>query len=424
VTAVKPSGLASLAAGVKDLGATAGPALAKLIGPLKEFAVSVAPPLIKTGREIGTVLGGAFSSIGDIISTKLAPAFAAFLPAIAPLVRFLLTILGSAVVGALKGVVKVVEGVLTILAGLFNVVAGLLTGDWSRLWEGIKQILSGAWKAILGIVQVALNVGVLKLVRGGLLAVKLLFTSGVKLFIGAWRLGLDLIPRLMNSALSLTGRLALAGIKGLGGLFAKLPGLILRGVGSVGRLLVGKGRDVLTGMRAGATTGFATVRTFVAGIPGKIRSAVGNLGRLLYDAGTRVIQGLIDGITSRLAALRETIAGAAQIVRDHWPFSPARAGPLRRYPMDKAGRNVVDQLTGGMRSRLGSVAATAGAMAGLLAVPVQPAPAAATAGGGGVTRLHPDDIAALADALTQRPIRLSTGELVSGLDRHYGRYSG
>jgi hypothetical protein len=40
-----------------------------------------------------------------------------------------------------------------------------------------------------------------------------------------------------------------------------------------------------------------------------------------------------------------------------------------------------------------------------------------------VTRLHPDDIRALADALTARPIRLSTGELVGGLDRHYGRYA-
>jgi hypothetical protein len=60
----------------------------------------------------------------------------------------------TAAVEALKpvfdGLVTAVKGVWQILLGIKDFIVGVFTGDWSQAWEGIKQIFSGAWQAIVG----------------------------------------------------------------------------------------------------------------------------------------------------------------------------------------------------------------------------------------------------------------------------------
>lgn len=51
----------------------------------------------------------------------------------------------------------VIENVLTIIRGIVNVIGGLLHGDWSRVWEGLKQIVSGTLGAVIAIVRGALR---------------------------------------------------------------------------------------------------------------------------------------------------------------------------------------------------------------------------------------------------------------------------
>lgn len=118
-----------------------------------------------------------------------------------------------------------------------------------------------------------------------------------------------------------------------------------------------------------------------------IRNAVGNLGSLLFDAGKRVIQGLINGIKAMFGNLGGVMSTIAQIVRDYWPFSPAKRGPLAgRGDMRFAGQNIVDGLTRGIEDKMAAAAAAASALAGLF-VPGggagQLALAGASAGGGG-----------------------------------------
>jgi hypothetical protein len=64
----------------------------------------------------------------------------------------------KAVTDAVFGTIKsVIESVLNVIRGIVNVVMGLLTGDWSRAWEGIKQIGSGIWNAIKSIAEGVFN---------------------------------------------------------------------------------------------------------------------------------------------------------------------------------------------------------------------------------------------------------------------------
>lgn len=66
----------------------------------------------------------------------------------------------------------------------------------------------------------------------------------------------------------------------------------------------------------------------VKGLPDRILAAVAGFGSLLFNAGRNLLDGLINGIKSKFGGLRSIIENAAQVVRDFWPFSPAKMGPL------------------------------------------------------------------------------------------------
>ncbi len=115
-----------------------------------------------------------------------------------------------------------------------------------------------------------------------------------------------------------------------------------------------------------------SVVSTVKGLPGRIKSAIGNLGSLLYNAGANIIQGLINGIASKLGALRDKAAAAASAVRNLFPFSPAKEGPLSGSGSPEiAGGKIASMIAAGMQANTPKLYEAARAMA------------AATSAGGG-----------------------------------------
>jgi len=61
---------------------------------------------------------------------------------------------------------------------------------------------------------------------------------------------------------------------------------------------------------------------------GKIKDAIGDLGHLLYDAGKQIIEGLVSGITDKWEDAKGKVSDIAGDLKDLWPGSPVKAGPL------------------------------------------------------------------------------------------------
>jgi phage-related protein len=136
------------------------------------------------------------------------------------------------------------------------------------------------------------------------------------------------------------------------------------------------GTDVPGAIRAGVAAVVGVARL----IPGRILGAIASLPGQMYQAGRNILQSLINGITSKLGGLRSIMSDAASIARAFWPFSPAKMGPLSGSgSLWYAGRNLVDDLTGGMQSRLPAVQSASSQLAG--AVGVGSAGSMAAAGG-------------------------------------------
>lgn len=342
------SGFADFSTSIQGAFKTVAPAVAGFVNALL-------PILLDFGRQIVGVIGPALRDIGEIIRTQVAPAFASFLTAVTPVAQFLLKVFGTAVVGALKGVVNVIKGVLVAISGIFNLVAGILTGDWSKAWLGIQQIAKGALRALLGVVQFALNVGILRLFRTAMTAARAVFTGGwaaikalwsgalngikslagsvfkgigslivtaVRTYLGAWRTGLTALFTVAKAVFSQV-------VGAFRGLQSQIVGT-LRGIpaamAAIGRQIV---QGLVSGIRAAAGQVTAAAAAIANAIPGPIKKIlhISSPSKVMIQLGTFVGAGLVKGLLGARADVATAAKSLGQKVRD----------AIRAYTTDRSG---------------------------------------------------------------------------------------
>lgn len=70
--------------------------------------------------------------------------------------------------GVFKGIGALWENVLKpILTGLITFLSGVFTGDWKKAWEGLSNIVSTIFKALIEVVKLPIN-GIIKLLNGAI----------------------------------------------------------------------------------------------------------------------------------------------------------------------------------------------------------------------------------------------------------------
>lgn len=133
-----------------------------------------------------------------------------------------------------------------------------------------------------------------------------------------------------------------------------------------------------------------------------------------YEAGANIVQSIIDGISAKAQNLVNKVKELAQQVRDFFPFSPAKTGPLKDIhklklvetiaasvkasPLVNAVKNVASQTANTVAPRPAMAMGAAGAIGG--AVSISYSPVVNISGGGeqsksdfmAILRTHADDI--------------------------------
>lgn len=203
-------------------------------------------------------------------------------------------------------------GRLRVISGFFSIWAGVFSGDWRRVWDGVKNVFGGV----------------------------------ADIIVSRWRAGMSLLRSLTSAGLGLLRSGWNAGW-----------GAVRSAASAAWQRVWGDTRNYATRMARSAGDGVRDVVSYFGGLKSQLTSRLSGAGSWLVGAGRRIIQGLIDGINAKISALTSTISGIAGRVRDFFPFSPAKEGPLRTHPMDQAGANIGSMLAAGIRSSVGDVAA-------------------------------------------------------------------
>lgn len=97
---------------------------------------------------------------------------------------------------------------------------------------------------------------------------------------------------------------------------------------------------------------------FVKTIPEKITNLFKNAGSFLLQAGRNILEGLIQGIRDKLGPLNNILDFIGQKIRNFFPFSPAKEGPLSGQGDPRiAGGKIVQRLGEGMHMEIPSLRA-------------------------------------------------------------------
>ncbi|WP_068672275.1 tape measure protein [Oceanobacillus sp. Castelsardo] len=155
------------------------PALQRVGKSVKETFIAIWPTVRKALSSVVSFIGGIVGKIttfwaenGQQIVDAVGNAFNFIKSIIAFVMPLVLGIIKS-VWGNIKGVI---QGALDVIMGLVKVFTGLFTGDFSKMWEGLKQIFFGAIQFIWNYIQLLFIGRILKGAKTFITA----FSSGLR----------------------------------------------------------------------------------------------------------------------------------------------------------------------------------------------------------------------------------------------------
>lgn len=365
---------------------------------LPRIANALGPTFFKGFAALAAQMGRLFRHIGLFFAS---PVFVDFVKDLFPATIRFLRIFGPGFVAFLTGLIEMVDAALPFLTSLGQIITGNLmslgvmfsdiAGDPAfQLWlddmrntlestvELLGQVIAflGAFMAQLnasGGVQIIdaladafemlsfiLTSDVGKKAMEGLIHVAILsiqaFTGLLIILIGIFAFWEVMAEFWKNEFIPnfIAGFLAIGdGIINIGQFFWWLWTKIVEFYNNATRTVSGIGKSVADSfirMRAAIFAAVAQILTNIVNIRARILAAVAGFGSLLFNAGRNIIIGLVNGIKSLFGYLVDTMGWIAGTVRNYWPFSPAKVGPLSGRGDPKfAGQKIIQRLAEGMR---------------------------------------------------------------------------
>lgn len=271
--------------------------------PLVTQIVSALVPIIV--ELVSTILPPLALMFGELIAA-IAPFIVQIASDLIPIVNALLPVVTT----VFNVVADVIRNAMQIVQGIIQVVTGIISGDWSRVWEGIGNIFGGIWNTIVAVVGGAIRV-VGSVISAGL--------GAVGSFIGSV---LGNIGRFFSD----TWANVIGGVSGFIGNFMGfingLPGKIMGALAGAGSWLVGVGQNIIQGLIDGARGMIDQAVAAVKNVGGAMLDGIkGFLGikspsRVFkYQVGQMIGEGLIAGVDSTRKSVTASVNGLVTVPR-------------------------------------------------------------------------------------------------------------
>jgi len=145
----------------------------------------------------------------------------------------LMKILSPLIKSVFNNIKNIISGALTIIMGVLKVFGGLFTGNWKKVWEGLKDIFKGAFKVLINALELGFFGKIFK---------------SAKLFIKLFKEGFSKMWKAIKNIFSKP-------IDWIEGIFKKLPGKmsdgLKKGAGGLKKAALYVGNAMLRGLGKG-----------------------------------------------------------------------------------------------------------------------------------------------------------------------------
>jgi tape measure domain-containing protein len=182
--------------------------------------------------------------------------------AMAPVVLFILKLLFDSIKGVISGALNIIMGVIKVFTGLF-------TGDFSKMWEGVKQLFVGAVEFLWNLI----NLMMVGRILGG---IKALVTKGVSAFTGFWTKTVEIFKNLDTH------------------------------VWGIINSFVGKVIGTLKGFYTQGAQIFGTLRTYGASVFNALGQAIRTVAGSIYNSVIGYFKSMYTGVSFRIQGIWNT----------------------------------------------------------------------------------------------------------------------
>ena len=107
----------------------------------------IKPTLVSIGNLIGTVI----DVLKVVLEKYIVPVISFLAKNVLPVVMPIIEQIGRSIMALFNVVSSIFKLIIDVITGFIKIVLGIFTGDWSKIWEGVKDIFKGAWDFIKGI---------------------------------------------------------------------------------------------------------------------------------------------------------------------------------------------------------------------------------------------------------------------------------
>src|SRR5699024_3156138 len=120
----------------------------QVVNAIKNFGIEIGRQLSSFWKQNGAEITQAVKQIANIISTVFNFIWGNIIKPIMTLIWNLMKLLWPAIkaliVSVWNNIKGVIKGALDIILGTVKIFSSLFTGNWKGIWQGIKQVTSGA----------------------------------------------------------------------------------------------------------------------------------------------------------------------------------------------------------------------------------------------------------------------------------------
>lgn len=247
------------------------PMIPIVVSTLTGFASKILDFWNENGSQIIQAVQNVFGGIVKIIQF------------LAPVVLPILKMVWSTISGLINGALNVIMGAVKIFSGLF-------TGDFAKMWEGVKQLFFGA-------IEFVWNYMNLMFIGRVLSGIKALGTGLVKNAGAMWTATKDLFARGVTTAQNLV---------------AQMGARIIAGVVNFVKNVIGFYRSYWTGVYNLFKNGVTTVILQAALLASRVGASIRNMGALAYA----LVRNMVSGIASRFGFMRDKAVQIATSMKE------------------------------------------------------------------------------------------------------------
>ncbi|WP_339233800.1 hypothetical protein [Oceanobacillus sp. FSL W7-1281] len=296
--------------------------LSTVISVIMELAQTVIPIILDVVQAAFPIIQKIIEVAMKIAVTALGLLVRVIQNVVVPAIHFILEVVQI----VFPVITNVIDGALNIIIGILNFFISLFTGDWSGMWESIKQILSGAVKIVWSVIK-----GVFDLVA---LFIKNIF-SGIASFFGTiWSTITNIFKTVITAIYNFVKERFTAVKNTVTTLFSAVWDFI----SNIWNTIYSFFKNILTSIYNFIKNRFTAVWNTISTIFNTVKDFITTVWNAIYSFFKEVIMSIVNFIRDRFSSMRDNVSSIFNKIKD-----------IAKSAWNKVKDNIVDPIKSGVK---------------------------------------------------------------------------